>query len=298
MTSEPQPGDQPGDQLPISFAIVGVQKAATSTLHSMLVRHRHIARGDAKELHFFDDERLDWSAPDYGHYGVPRTDLGQLMAGDATPSYIWWPHALERMHRYNPDMRLIATFRDPIERAFSQWSMERKRQPSYPSFSRSIELFGDLSLIRGLPPGKTSREMRRAAMVVRGLYGEQLRRGLSVYGRSQWHLVPFRRFVAEPHAVLDDLAAFLGIGEWHQYPNQRENPTPRDQVGPPPTADDMLRLTEVYADDLAEFARLSGFDVTDWPTARIADGTLDAADLAADLARKVGLVPEDLPPGY
>ena len=38
------------DLLPISFAIVGVQKAATSTLHTMLVRHRHIARGDAKEI--------------------------------------------------------------------------------------------------------------------------------------------------------------------------------------------------------------------------------------------------------
>jgi len=279
--------------LPVSFAIVGVQKAATSTLHSMLVRHRHIARGDAKELHFFDDERLDWSAPDYSHYGVRRTAAGQRIAGDATPSYIWWPEALERMHRYNPDMSLIATFRDPIERAFSQWSMERKRQPSYPSFSRSIQIFGDLSLMHGLPPGKTSREMRRAAMVVRGLYGAQLRRGLSIYDRSQWHLVPFRRFVTEPHDVLDDLATFLGIGPWHAYPKQRENPTPRDQVGAPPTADDMSRLAEFYAGDLADFATLSGFDVSDWPTSRLAAGTLSPADLAADLARKVGLLRED-----
>jgi len=287
----PDPGT--ARALPISFAIVGVQKAATSTLHSMLVRHRHIARGQAKELHFFDDERLDWSAPDYSHYVVPRTHESQRVAGDATPSYIWWPGALERMHRYNAEIRLIATFRDPIERAFSQWSMERKRQPSYPTFSRSIETFGDLSLLRGLPRGKTSREMRRAAMVVRGLYGEQLRRGLSVYDRSQWLLVPFGRFVAQPQEVLDDIATFLGIGEWHQYPLQRKNPTPRDQAGPPPSADDMLRLTEVYADDLEEFAGLSGFDVSDWPTARIAAGTLDPGELALELARKVGLVPED-----
>jgi Sulfotransferase family len=281
------------DALPISFAIVGVQKAATSTLHSMLVRHRHIARGDAKELHFFDDERLDWAAPDYTRYHVRRTHAAQRIAGDATPSYIWWPGALSRMHAYNPDMRLVASFRDPIERAFSQWSMERKRQPSYPGFSRSIEIFGDLSLLGGFPPGKTSREVRRAAMVVRGLYGEQLRRGLAVYDRSQWLLLPFRRFVAEPESVLDDIAGFLDIGEWHNYPLQRENPTPRDQAGPPPTADDMLRLTDVYADDLALFASLSGIDVSSWPTTRIAAGTLAPADLAADLARKVGLLRED-----
>ena len=289
MTSRPEQADV----LPISFAIVGVQKAATSTLHSMLVRHRHIARGDAKELHFFDDERLDWSAPDYSHYGVRRTTRGQRVAGDATPSYIWWPHALDRMHRYNPDMRLVASFRDPIERAFSQWSMERKRQPSYPSFGRSIELFGDLSLMHGLPAGKTSREMRRTAMVVRGLYGAQLRRGLSVFDRAQWQLIPFRRFVADPRSVLDDLATFLELGAWNTYPRLRENPTPRDHVGAPPTAEDMSRLTEVYADDLYEFARLSGFDVADWPTMQIAAGTLSPAELAAELARKVGLVPED-----
>jgi hypothetical protein len=281
------------EHLPISFAIVGVQKAATSTLHSMLVRHRHIARGDAKELHFFDDERLDWSSPDYTRYRVPRSHEEQRIAGDATPSYIWWPHALDRMHRYNPSMRLIASFRDPIERAFSQWSMERKRKPSYPGFSESIRIFGDLSLIQGLPPDRTSREMRRAAMVVRGLYGEQLRRGLTIFDRSQWLLLPFRRFVTRPEEVLDDIAAHLDIGAWNLYPPLRSNPTPRNQAGSPPTADDMLRLTDIYADDLALFASLSGFDVSDWPTARIAAGALDPADLAAELARKVGLLPED-----
>ncbi|MGI8645231.1 MAG: hypothetical protein ACR2JD_02760, partial [Nocardioides sp.] len=176
---------------------------------------------------------------------------------------------------------------------FSQWSMERKRQPSYPSFSRSIQIFGDLSLLEGLPPGKPSREMRRAAMVVRGLYGEQLRRGLAIFDRAQWLLLPFRRFVAEPDRVLDEIAAFLEIGAWNQYPVQRENPTPRDQVGPPPTADDMRRLTEVYAADLALFGDLSGLDVSGWPTTRITNGTLEPAKLAADPARKVGLPPED-----
>ena len=143
--------DAAAGPLPISFAIVGVQKAATSTMHTMLVRHRHVARGTAKELHFFDDERLDWDDPDYSHYVVPRTKGRQRIAGDATPSYIWWPRALERMHRYNPEMRLIASFRDPIERAFSQWSMERKRRHSYPSFGESIEKFGDLSLLDRVP---------------------------------------------------------------------------------------------------------------------------------------------------
>ncbi len=285
--------DPAGETLPISFAIVGVQKAATSTLHSMLVRHRHIARGTAKELHFFDDERLDWENPDYGRCGVPRSHAAQRVAGDATPSYIWWPGALARMRRYSPALKLIANFRDPIERAFSQWSMERKRLPDYPDFSEALRIFGDLSLLGDIPVGRTSRDVRRSAMVVRGLYGAQLERGLSVFDRSQWLLLPFRRFVASPCVVLDEVAEFLEIGPWHNYPSLRTNPTPRDQDGPPPTAADMIRLAEIYADDLALFNRLSGIDVSDWPTTRIVAGTLDPAELATELALKVGLVPED-----
>jgi hypothetical protein len=291
MTDPAHPG--PGGRIPVSFAIVGVQKAATSTLHTMLVKHRHIARARAKELHFFDDERLDWSAPDYSAYAAERTTPEQRIAGDATPSYLLWPDALTRMHRYDPAMRLVASFRDPIERAFSQWSMERKRLADWPTFSEAIDRFGDLSLLDGFPAGRTSREVRRTTMVARGLYGRQLERGLGVFPREQWLLVPFRTFVTSPGRVLDELVGFLGIGAWNRYPTLRTNPTPRDQVGPAPTAADMERLVEVYADDLALFARLSGLDVDDWPTARIAAGTLAPADLAAELARKVGLVPED-----
>jgi hypothetical protein len=56
-----------------------------------------------------------------GHWAPGRSDR-QRIAIDATPSYVFWPHAMERMRAYRPDMRLIASLRDPIERAFSHWA--------------------------------------------------------------------------------------------------------------------------------------------------------------------------------
>ena len=41
-----------------------------------------------------------------------------------------------------------------------------------------------------------------------------------------------------------------------------------------------------YTDDLALFERLSGFDVSSWPTRRIAVGDLTAAEQADKFARK------------
>lgn len=285
--------DSTADQLKVNFAIVGVQKAATSTLHTMLTAHPEIAHGTRKELHYFDDERLDWRNPDYRRLFAPRRDPREHALGDATPSYLWWPGALERMHHYRPSMRLIATFRDPIERAFSQWSMESKRRETYPTFSDAIIQLGDLSVMQTFPPGLMPTDLRQRAMVVRGLYGAQLRRGLAIFDRSQWLLLPFRRVVGEHQVVLDEIADHIGVSPWRVHPPLRTNPTPRDQAGPPPTAYDMLRLTEIYADDLRDFSELSGIDVSDWPTARVARGVLDPAELANTLARKVGLASAD-----
>ena len=125
------------DWLPYSFSIVGAQKSGTSTLSTALDRHPQVARAPRKELQFFTREDIDWARPDYSGYRAPRRKPQHLIAGDATPAYLFWPDALERMHDYNPDMRLIAVFRDPLERLFSHWTMLRGRwttSPDWPEF--------------------------------------------------------------------------------------------------------------------------------------------------------------------
>ncbi len=72
-------------QIPVTFALVGVQKAATSTIAFYLLRHRHVARGERKERHFFDKETRDWDNPDYSGYVSPRRSPHQMIAGDYTP---------------------------------------------------------------------------------------------------------------------------------------------------------------------------------------------------------------------
>jgi len=287
-------------RIPITASIIGVQKAATSTMHTMLTQHRLVAptfQNDparasrrwhfaGKELHFFDDEERDWSAPDYAHYYGTRVKQQQEIAVDATPSYILWPGALERMRAFNPDMLLVASFRDPIERAFSQWSMGRKQRNAYPEFSRAIEDYDDESMLDRVPPGAGRWSVHRRSMVIRGLYGAQLERGLAQFDRSQWLMLNFSEWVRDYTGALDQLTDFLGIHRFRRYPRLRLNPTPESHEGTPPTEADIEKLVARYADDLALFERLSGFDVSSWPTRRIAVGEMAAADLAAKFAAK------------
>ncbi|MGH3357227.1 MAG: hypothetical protein ACRDO7_00385 [Nocardioidaceae bacterium] len=280
--------------LPITFSIVGVQKGATSTLYGMLGSHRRIARGPAKERHFFDDESRTWDPPDYSDYHTPTTKPRIRIAGDATPIYLFWPNALERMHAYNPEMLLIASFRDPIERAFSQWSMERGRKVPLPDFGAAIEDERFNAVPEAMPSGQGVRRggLRTRTLVGRGLYGQQLRRGFELFGdRAQWLLLDFREFLGEPKATLDRVTDFLGIERYRSYPElQKRNASPDNHTGVPPTGDDIARLAEFYADDLAEFTELSSLDTSSWATRRILAGDLDPAELAEKLSRRAGLI--------
>jgi len=42
---------------------------------------------------------------------------------------LYYPRALERIARYNSDMKVIVSLRNPVERAFSQWNMRREKRP-------------------------------------------------------------------------------------------------------------------------------------------------------------------------
>lgn len=300
MSPEASPPDQPF--LPVSIILGGVQKGASGTLHALLVRHRHVARHGVKERHFFDDDSLDWSAPDYSTYGtVPREDQQELArrAIDSTPSYFFWPGAMERIAAYDahlaatggPEVQLVLCFRDPIERAFSQWTMltdklDAKRE--YPGFGELIRM--RTPGVHEVPPGWSKRDARQYSVVSRGLYGAQLRRALEHLPRERMLLMRFDDVVVDPGVALDTMTDFLGLHRFGRGIDPRpRNSHERRLDAAPPTGEDLRLLADTYADDLLVFTQLSGLDTSGWATSRILADQLDPADLADRLARKAGL---------
>jgi hypothetical protein len=278
------------DYLDFGFAIVGVQKAGTSTLSQTLNWHPHVCRAPRKEMRFFVREDVDWADPPYDEYRAARRKPQQRIAGDASPLYLWWPHALERMHAYNPDMRLVAIFRDPIERAFSHWLMMRGRNPRRrPDWPVLLADHLPAGLPAELPEGVTPQALRNEASAIsRGFYAAQLERGFTTYPREQWLLLEFRSMLADLPGTVHRVTDHIGIRRFHEVPPLRQAmAAPETVPGTPPTAADLATLAEVYAADLARFGELSGLDVSGWPTRRILDGDLDPGELAARFGTKV-----------
>lgn len=248
----------------VEVFIAGVQKAGTTALFSYLSEHQRLVPGIAKELHFFDDELHDWQSGDYSSYHahfVPRPGQDQTcMAFDVTPIYAFWPTALARIHSYNPDARIILIHRDPIERAWSHWRMERQRGAETLSFSEAIRE-GRRRLDQAAPLDNPHRVF---TYVERGYYARQLDHVLSVFPQSQVLLLTSGMLDRQPQDVLQRIAAFLGISPFGPVAPRREH------VGttswPAPDGDDIAYLRDLFIDDTLRFARMTNLPLEDWPT--------------------------------
>ncbi len=297
MTSPVREPGPVGEPLRYGFSIVGVQKAGTSTLSRAISGHAQVVRAPRKEATFFNRRDVDWSDPPYDDHVVPRAKPQQVIVGDATPVYLWWPGALDRMHDYNPDTRLIAVLRDPIDRAYSHWRMQRERSARRVAkgtgtltedWPEVVERFLDLPLPDEVTPGV---HKGSPSIFSRGLYAEQLVRGLERFDASQWLVLEFGAMLADFPGALDRVTDHLGLRRFRRPPPLRHELAGAEQVsGTAPTAAELVRIAERYAADLDLLGRVpiaAGVDVSRWPTRRLLDGDLDPADLAAKYATRV-----------
>lgn len=278
-----------------TFSIVGVQKAGTSTLQWMLNQHPQVSRPPRKEMGWFDVDEETWRAADHASYGVRRRSPLHRAMGDATPRYLLWPGALERMRDYDPELRLIAIFRDPIDRLVSQWVMVRRRQPHRAPDWPEMMAWRPAEFPTSIPqrfhgPGMRARFLR-ASGVVRGYYGGQLRHGFTVFPRQQWLLLDFAALLGDHRAHLDAATDHLGLDRFAAHPPLRRLMAGDATAvrGTAPTGEDLMVLADALAPELAQFSALSGLDVSSWTTSRLLRGELDADEQARGYAAKAGL---------
>src|SRR4029078_2877435 len=104
-----------------TFVIIGAQKSATRWLRLNLGLHPDVFTA-GREIEFFNSERFRDLGTDWYREQFEGWD-GETIVGEATPGYMFWRHrpavVSERIEEALPDARLIATLRNPIDRAQS-----------------------------------------------------------------------------------------------------------------------------------------------------------------------------------
>jgi hypothetical protein len=110
-----------GGRLP-TFLIIGAPKAGTTSLASYLAAHPEVFIAEEKEVHFFDRQfelGLDWYRSRFASAGTAHA------LGDASPTYMYRDHSLDRIAQTLPNARLVAVLRNPVDRAYSHYWWER-----------------------------------------------------------------------------------------------------------------------------------------------------------------------------
>lgn len=205
------------------FIIIGTQKGGTSSLYGHLAQHPWILPAKKKEIHFFDTENFAKGTNWYrAHFNLKlrkrylgRSSGHNTLTGEASPYYLFYPHAPARISKLLPGTKLIVMLRDPVDRALSHYyhQVRKRREPL--SFEAAIE--AEDERLRG----EYDRILQDAtyysypywaySYVARGVYVNQIRNWLSVFPREQFFFIKSEDFFIDPARKFKDTLRFLDM---------------------------------------------------------------------------------------
>ncbi|MEX2374207.1 MAG: sulfotransferase [Dehalococcoidia bacterium] len=194
------------------FLVVGAQKAGTTTLHVLLRQHQSLWLPPQKEAPFFTDATT-WSNFDtYMEQVYSDAPAGALLGG-VNPQYMrgasgaGTSEVADRVRATLPGVKLIASLRDPVARAVSEWRMATRRTIETRSFDDAVrELLTEDALVaaRINPQPSTS-------YLAQGEYGRILEEWYARFPPEHIHIVHFGDLVSDPVAVATGIHRFLGV---------------------------------------------------------------------------------------
>lgn len=240
------------------FIIIGTQRGGTSSLFSYLSQHSQIRMPVTKEVHFFDnnyEKGIDWYR---NHFPVIDENSG-IITGEASPYYMFHPHAAQRVYNDTPKTRLIVLLRNPINRAYSHFMKQKRHQvETLSTFRESIEaehtrLFDETKKIFNEPEYKSINH-QRLSYLSRGKYYSQLTRWLKYFPFSQFLFIKSEDFYNDTLRELFRVHEFLGINK-----EEPSNLSPQNKFEYNPIDEETrIDLNKYYAEENKKLCELLG----------------------------------------
>jgi len=190
-----------------NFMIIGVAKAGTTSLFHYLDQHPQVFMCPIKATNFFGyEDARDWRWVDEGDPPLLRNfpiktfeayeamfagASNEIAIGEDSPQYFRCPTAAQRIRACLPDVKLVASLRNPAERAFSGFMMRTRRGEAVKGFYQELN--------------------SKSSHVKEGFYYRRLKRYFDLFPKSQIKVYIFEEFKKDPVKVMTDLYDFLGV---------------------------------------------------------------------------------------
>lgn len=190
------------------FIICGAMKSGTTSLHSYLSQHPEIfmPEGRAQETHYFDDPKnyakgLDWYKDCF------KEGKEKQLIGQTSPLYMYLDYVPERIYRLLPEIKLLFILRNPVDRAYSHYWHEWKKNREFKTFERALNLEG-----KRLESGNFS-DLRNYSYFSRGYYFEQISKYLQFFDKGQIKVVIFEELKSDLQKNISECYRFLNVDE-------------------------------------------------------------------------------------
>jgi hypothetical protein len=206
-----------------NFLILGAAKSGTDALCNYLGQHPQVFMCPNKEPNFFvaagqaeipyrgpgDCEMLErWNmwVSTLDRYQALFADVADERAiGEGTTWYLYHERAPERIHYHVPHAKLIAILRNPVDRAYSAYSMLlRDGRETRGDFARALAAEPERVRAHWEPMWHYQRM---------GFYYSQLKRYYDTFAAAQLRVVVYDDFVVQPGEVVRDLFHFLDVDD-------------------------------------------------------------------------------------
>ena len=191
----------------VDFFIVGAPKAGTTSLFYYLNKNKGICMSSIKEPNFFSSQDLKIqkiyydslildNLKEYERIFTPKNK--QQIIGEASVSYLFYPNVANRIFDYNPRSKIIIILRDPVERAFSHYSMDLRLG----HVKQSLDELFDLGL-------NNKDNLFFQQYILLGQYYEQVNRYIEVFGRENICVKFYDELKLDASSFYSDILKFL-----------------------------------------------------------------------------------------
>lgn len=243
-----------------TFIIIGAQKSATRWLRLNLGLHPDVFAAKA-EIEFFNngnqyrDQGTDWYREQFEGWD------GEPIVGEATPGYMFWRHrpavVAERIAEAVPDVSLLATLRNPIDRAQSAM-VHHIENGNLPSDSVLVDVVK-----------QTAPDRDRLGIIAGGWYAASLDPYRERFG-DRLLILLHDDIDDDPRGAYD--AALVHVGAAPDFmPPELERvrfsyqEVPSEEPGRRPlTLDERREIWQFFADDVANLEKMTGRDLSLW----------------------------------
>lgn len=204
-----------------NFIIAGERRSGTTTLAKLLEQHPQLYMYPSMDMAYFMDDDLRgrkvwldgkvdsllWdekhSLAEYFNYFSAASE-NEIAIGEKSADYLFLESCHQRIKRFIPDVKIILTFRNPVERAWSHYWNEVGKGRESETFEKAIEL--ENSRIEASDYARA-----HLSYISRGFYINSFSRLLSVFDRSQIKVVFLEELQLNPGLIVKDVFDFLGI---------------------------------------------------------------------------------------